>query len=192
MKRILVGLGCAALVGLGCGRGAEENVAPHPAGAPPVGSGAPPVTSAPIPNVALVPHEKLAATVPELEGWTHTKPSSATVSLPAPAAHVLTTYTRGKAEIDLEITDTGGHPDYVGSLAKVAGTSFSQSASNGYMKGTTLAGSPAVESWNHLDKLGDISILIDRRFIVHATGTSLDKIETLRELVTKVDLSKVK
>jgi len=187
VTRALIGVGCATLVAIGCGRAAEENVANAPA--PPVAS-APP--AAPAPAVALVPHEKLAATVPELEGWTHPAPSSATVTDPAPAAHVLTTYTRGKAQIDLEIMDTGGHPDYVGSLSKVAGTSFSQTASNGYMKGTTLGGSPAVESWNHVHKLGDISVLIDRRFIVHATGTGLDGVETLRTLVEKVDLKKVK
>lgn len=189
MRRALTGLGCAALLLTGCGRAAEENVAnaPQPA-ASSSGASAPSVAS----PVSLVPHEKLASTVPELEGWTHPAPSSATVSLPAPAAHVLTTYTRGRAQIDLEITDTGGHPDYVGSLSKVAGTSFSQTASNGYLKGTTLGGFPAVESWNHVHKLGDISVLIDGRFIVHATGTQLESVETLRTLIEKVDLSKVK
>jgi hypothetical protein len=189
MIRVIAALVAAALVAAACGRAAEENVANVPAPGTPAPV-APP--GPPVPVVPLIPHEKLATTVPDLEGWTHTTPSSATVSLPAPAAHVLTTYTRGRAQIDLEITDTGGHPDYIGSLSKVAGTSFSQIASNGYMKGTTLGGSPAVESWNHLDKLGDISILVDRRFIVHATGTGLDKIETLRTLVEKVDLKKVK
>ena len=189
MTRAVAALLAAALVAGACGRAAEENVANVPAPGTPAPV-APPGPAVPV--VPLIPHEKLAATVPELEGWTHPAPSSATVSLPAPAAHVLTTYTRGKAQIDLEIMDTGGHPDYVGSLSKVAGTSFSQTASNGYLKGTTLGGSPAVESWNHVHKLGDISVLIDRRFIVHATGTGLDGVETLRTLVEKVDLSKVK
>jgi hypothetical protein len=130
--------------------------------------------------------------VPDFDGWTRDPAMSATVSLPAPAAHASATYARGRARIDLEITDTGGHPDFVGSLAKIAGTTFIQKATNGYMKGTTIAGFPAVESWNHTDKLGDISILADRRFVVHATGTGLDRIETLRTLIEKVDLSKIR
>ena len=112
-------------------------------------------------------------------------------TLPAPAAHATASYTRGKARIDLEITDTGGHPDYVGSLAKVAGSTFNQKASNGYLKGTTIGGHPATESWNHVDKLGDVSVLIARRMIVHATGTGLSGIETLRSLVEKVDPAKL-
>ena len=95
-------------------------------------------------------------------------------------------YGAADKQVNLEVTDTGGHPDYVGSLAKVAGTTFNQKASNGYMRGTTLGGHPAVESWNHVDRLGDISVLMSRRFIIHATGTDLDRIQTLRSLVETV------
>ncbi len=179
-RPVVAALVAACLVA--CGRQAEENVAPRPAGATPAADAAPP-------GVTLIPHERLAARIPQLDGWTREAPVSATVSLPAPAAHATATYVRGRARIDLEITDTGGHPDYVGSLAKVAGTTFTQQASNGYLKGATLEGIPAVESWNHVDRLGDISLLVDRRFIVHATGTGLDRIETLRALVTSVKLA---
>ena len=181
------GVLCAILAASGpaCGRGQGENVAPQPV-APP----ATPPTA--VPTVPLVPHETLAALLPHLAGWTRSRPMSATVSLPAPAAHATATYSRGKARIDLEITDTAGHPDYVGALATIAGSALSQKASNGYMKGTMLAGAPAVESWNHADKLGDISVLIGRRFIIHATGTGLDRVETLRALVGKVDIKKIK
>lgn len=172
----------ALLAGVaGCGRAEEKNTAPPPAAA----------AEKAAPAVTLVPHETLATIVPALDGWTREPIQTATVSLPAPAAHATASYTRGKARIDLEITDTGGHPDYVGSLAKVAGTTFNQKASNGYLKGTTIGGHPATESWNHVDKLGDISVLIARRMIVHATGTGLTGIETLRRLVEKVDPSKL-
>jgi hypothetical protein len=169
-----------------CGRAADDNVAPPPTAS----ATAPALTTAP--SVALVPHETLLALVPDLAGWTRGATTSAAVALPAPASHAVAAYTRGQARIDFEITDTGGHPDYVGSLAKIAGTSFAQKASNGYMKGTTLAGHPAVESWNHVDRLGDISLLVDRRFVIHATGTGLDGIETLRTLVEKVKIPDVK
>ncbi len=184
MRRTLAGVACltALASAAACGRAPAENVAPPPA----------PVVAPPRAPVTLVGHERLAALVPDLQGWTREPTTSATVNLPAPAAHASATYARGKARIDLEITDTGGHPDYVGSLATVAGTSFIQKAANGYMKGTTIAGFPATESWNHTDKLGDISILVDGRFVVHATGTGLDRIETLRALIEKVDLTKIK
>jgi hypothetical protein len=166
-----------------CGRPENQNTAPPPASGSSDAAG-----GKGVPGVTLTPHDKLAALVPDLAGWSREPVQAATVNLPAPAAHARTAYSRGKARIDLELTDTGGHPDYVGSLSKIAGTAFNQKASNGYMKGTTVGGHPAVESWNHVDRLGDISVLIARRFIVHATGTSLDGIETLRTLVARVEL----
>lgn len=180
--------GLALAGSIACSQPASENVAPAPAATAETA----PATTPATPGVALVPHETLLTLVPMLDGWTRGTPTSAAVSLPAPASHAIATYTRGKARIDFELTDTAGHPDYVGSIATVAGTSFQQKASNGYMKGTTLGGHPAVESWNHVDRLGDISILVNRRFVIHATGTDLDRIETLRTLVEKVDLAKLK
>jgi hypothetical protein len=179
-------LALAVLGALACGRAEERNTAPPPAVAPDSSSAKAP------PGVILVPHEKLATLVPVLDGWTREAIQTATVSLPAPAAHATVAYTRGKARIDLEITDTGGHPDYVGSLAKVAGTTFNQKAANGYLKGTTIGWHPATESWNHVDRLGDVSVLIARRMIVHATGTGLTSIGTLRSLVEKVDPARLK
>jgi len=191
LKGLTVLTGVGLLTGVACSRSEERNDAPAqtiarpptPGRSAPAPSGAAP---APAPAVKLVSHEMLATFIPVLDGWTREATQAATVSLPAPASHATVAYTRGNARIDLEITDTGGHPDYVGSLAKIAGTTFSQKAANGYMRGTTIGGHPAVESWNHVDRLGDISVLMYRRFIIHATGTGLDRIETLRDLVETV------
>ena len=183
-KAARAALGLALLSAMACGRAGEPNTAP---------AGAPDSSSAnAAPSVNLVPHEKLATLVPVLDGWTREDIRTATVNLPAPVAHATVGYTRGKARIDLEITDTGGHPDYVGSLAKVAGTAFNQTAANGYLKGTTIGGHPATESWNHVDRLGDISVLIAGRMVVHATGSEISSIETLRSLVAKVDPATLK
>jgi len=179
VAQLLAGL--SLLADGACGRAEVQNDAPAPAR-----SASSTLTPAPAPGVTLISHDTLATFIPALGGWTREPTQAATVSLPAPAAHATAAYTRGKARIDLEVTDTGGHPDYVGSLAKVAGTTFNQKASNGYMRGTTLGGHPAVESWNHVDRLGDISVLMSRRFIIHATGTDLDRIQTLRSLVETV------
>jgi len=149
----------------------------------PVSAGTPAATKSSVP---LVPHDQLAALLPVIDGWQRGEISSGSISLPAPATNATTAYTREKARVDLEITDTGGAAEHIEALTKVAGSDFTQQASNGYMKGTTLAGFPAVESWNHVDHLGDITLLIDQRYVVHANATGLDKIETLRELIQKV------
>ena len=154
----------------GCG-GHSERVAPPP------------------PNTHLVGHQKLEAFVPKASGWSAGQVSGADVSLPAPASHVRVTFTKEKSAIDLELTDSGGDPAYVQALSSIAGTSFNQEAPNGYMKGTTVGGFPAVETFNKDDKLGEITILIAGRFVVHASGTGLATISPLQEFVSHVDLN---
>ena len=140
---------------------------------------------------SLVSHTELAALLPNIDGWQRTSPRSGLVSLPAPATNAATSYARGATKIDLEITDTGGAPEHIQPMSTVAGSDFTQTAANGYMKGTMLGGFPAIESWNHVDHVADLSILINGRFIVHASGTDVDKVETVRQLLEQVDLQKI-
>jgi len=137
-------------------------------------------------KATLVGYAKLAAELPVVEGWTREAPSGADIKLPAPASHVSAGYTRGTSRIDLEITDTGGARAYLEALSTIAGTSFNQQNADGYTKGTTFGGSPAVESWNSADHTCDLTVVVDKRFLIHAAGLNLDRIETLREFVQQV------
>jgi hypothetical protein len=142
-------------------------------------------------KVTLVGYAKLAAELPVVEGWTREAPSGADIKLPAPASHVSAGYTRGTARIDLEITDTGGAKEYLEALSTIAGTSFIQQNANGYTKGTTFGGAPAVESWNSADHTCDLTVMLAKRFLVHATGSNVDTIETLRDFVGHVKLERI-
>lgn len=149
--------------------------------------------SAPSKAVAatLVAHEQLEAFVPALEGWQRGTVTGARIKLPAPASHVSVSYTKGAARVDLELTDTGGAPQFIEPLSSIAGTSFHQETTNGYMKGTSIAGFPAVESWSGQEKIGQITILLKRRFTVYADGTGLDAIDPLRRLIARIDLARL-
>jgi hypothetical protein len=138
-------------------------------------------------KVTLVGYGKLAAALPAVDGWTREAPSGAEIKLPAPASHVSAGYTRGTSHIDLEITDTGGAKEYLEALSTVAGTAFKQENATGYTKGTTFGGFPALESWNSSDRTSDLTVVIEKRFLVHAAGVNLDRIETLRDFVTKIN-----
>jgi len=141
------------------------------------------------PAVALVGHERLEKFLPSVDGWTLARSYGADVRLPAPASHVRATFTQGHAQIDFELTDTGGDASYVQALASVAGGDFHQEAPNGYMKAVTLSGFPALESFNTDDKIGELSVLINRRFLVHASATGTSAIDPVRDLVSRVDLA---
>ncbi|MFI5177280.1 MAG: hypothetical protein ACHQO8_01880 [Vicinamibacterales bacterium] len=173
-------LAAAVVVAAACGSSSDRGVPAPRRGSAPASS---PAAAA----AGLVGHRRLEAFVPAVAGWKAGRVAGADVSLPAPASHVRATFTKDAVVVDLELTDSGGEASYVQALASIAGTPFHEEAPNGYMKGTTVAGFPAVESFNRDDNLAEITILINRRFIVHASGTG-GGVESVQDVVSHIDL----
>lgn len=188
MTRGVVAAVAAALVATSAACGHSRESAGATAGVPPPATTTAAALSPP-PSAATVGHTRLEAFVPTVSGWQLQHSMGADVQLPAPAAHVRATFKQGTTEIELELTDTGGDAAYLQALSNVAGGSFHQEAPNGYMKGAEIGGFPAIESYNRDDKLGDVTVLIKRRFIVHATATGVSSVEPVRNFVSRVDLT---
>lgn len=108
------------------------------------------------------------------------------------STQVVVTYTRGSEKLELEIADTGGAPKAIESLEHIAGSTTSRKVANGYFKGTTVASFPAVESWNTDEKVGEVSVLIRRRFIIHVAGSGLKDAAPMRALAEAVDTSRLR
>jgi hypothetical protein len=143
------------------------------------------------PEPTLVPHGRLADLMPAADGWERGPVRSAHVGAPAPSAHASAGYARGAARVEMEITDTAGQADYLEATQKIAGTSFERTSANGYIRGATIGGAPAIESWNHVDGLGEITVLVGGRFVVHASGSGIDDLETLRAFVDAVPFDRL-
>jgi len=143
-------------------------------------------------SVAPVPSSDLRAAVPLLSGWA--RGEIATQERPAPdrSSSATVTFTRGAEKLDLEIADTGGDARAIESLEHMAGSDVTRTLGNGYFKGTTISGLPAVESWNTVDKLGELSVLIRRRFIIHIAGSGLTDAAPMRALAEAVDTSRLR
>jgi hypothetical protein len=98
-------------------------------------------------------------------------------------------YVRTTARLDIDIADTGGAPEYLDATLRLAGTDVRQKADNGYLQGTTIRGYPALEAWNHVDRIAEVTIVVDGRFVVYATAAGLDGLEALRAAVDTIDLT---
>ncbi len=106
--------------------------------------------------------------------------------------HVVATFTRGSEKLELEIADTGGAPKSIESLEHMAGSSTNRTVENGYFKGTVVKSFPAVESWNTVEKVGELSVLIKRRFIIHVAGSGIKDAAPMRALAEAVDTSRLR
>lgn len=167
---------CLALAAAACG-----GEAPAPA---PDATGTQPVV--------LVPPSDLRAAVPMLSGWTRGEIATQERPVPDRSSSATVTFSRGVEKLDLEIADTGGEARAIESLEHMAGSDISRTVGNGYFKGTTINGLPAVESWNTVDKLGELSVLIRRRYIIHVAGSRLTDAAPMRTLAEAVDTARLR
>jgi hypothetical protein len=177
MMRVAILLLAVATGAAACGGGAE----PVP---PPAATGTPPV--------ALLPPADLRAAIPTLDGWARGEITLQDMTSLDRSTAAMVTFTRGGEKLDLEVADTGGDPRAIESLEHMAGSDVSRTVENGYFKGTTINGLPAVESWNTVDKLGELSVLVRRRYIIHVAGSGLVDAAPMRALAEAVDTARLR
>lgn len=149
-------------------------------------------TSAPDPN-ALMTGNELRALAPTMDGWERGALNTQTIDVPEVATVLTVSYTRaGGEQLDLEISDTAGKSSMIESLAEMAGSEFNREMLNGYLKGTTVAGSPAVESLNTDDRIGELTVLVKNRYIIHVGGKNLTDAAPMRAVVERIALDKLR
>ncbi len=142
---------------------------------------------------ALMPPDVLQVLVPAMDGWTRGAVSAQTIDVPDVASVVTVTYTHADGgQLDLEISDTAGTSSMIESLAAEAESQFNRVMGNGYLKGTMVAGSPAVEAWNTENRIGELTVLVKKRYIIHVGGTRLSDAAPMRALVERIDLAKLR
>ena len=66
-----------------------------------------------------------------------------------------------------------------------------EKTADGYTKGTTVAGFPAVESWTPAAKNGELGLLVGGRYLVKVNGSTVPDVETIRKAVEAIDLKKL-
>lgn len=137
----------------------------------------------------LMPPRALQAVVPELPEWARSTVTAQGIDLPAPATVAGATYTRGAARLDFEISDTGTGSEMVASLAATAGTPFERTLEQGYTRSTVVAGAPAIESWNATERYGELSVLVNRRYIINIGGRGIDDTSAMRALAERVNVT---
>ncbi len=179
MRRLSLLLTAAALTAgaVACGSEGAQAPADTPPGPPPV---------------ALISPEDLRAAVPQLTGWTRGDLTTQEGTTLDRSTHVLVTFLRGSEKLELEIADTGGDERAIEALEHMAGSDVNRTLDNGYFKGTMVATFPAVESWNTAESLGELNVLIRRRFVIHIAGSGLADAAPMRALAEAVDTSRLR
>jgi hypothetical protein len=141
--------------------------------------------------VEPVSFRDLMALFPTLDGWEKSKPTGEKMSSPFKYSNAEVTYTKGDANIELKLADSGFNQLLFAPFAMLMQAGYEKETQSGYEKSTKIGDQPAYEKWNSDDKAGEITTVVNKRFLMTAEGRHLDDIKTLRDVVTHIDIAKL-
>jgi hypothetical protein len=133
----------------------------------------------------------LQAVLPELEGWERGKPTGERMTAPVNFAEASVTHTKGDATISTKITDSALNQVLVAPFAMFLAGNYERETDRGYEKSVKVGDQPAFEKWDTEDKSGDLTVVVNKRFIVAIEGRGIDNAKVLHEVLEKTDLKKL-
>jgi Probable lipoprotein LpqN len=141
--------------------------------------------------VPPVDFEKLQALLPNPSGWEMGKSEGQQMTMPFAISNAEVSYAKGDQRVKLTVTDSALNQMFLAPLAMFAAANYSERSSSGYKKGISMGGSPGFESWDIDGKHGEVTLVVANRFVVQGEGSDLDSIESVRAIVSQVDLAKL-
>lgn len=142
-------------------------------------------------TVEPVSFRELQTVLPEVSGWEREEPKGEKMTLPVPFSQTETRYTKGDANVEVKIIDTGFSQLLFAPYTMLLTAGYEKESSSGYEKATTIAGNPGFEKWNKESKDGEITVVVANRFLVSLEGNDITDNKVLQEFVAKMDMSKL-
>jgi len=142
-------------------------------------------------KVEVLPFETLGEAFPEMSGWTRGEVTGSSSTFPMAMSQSEASYRNGDARIKLEVVDAALAQVMMAPLSMFMTANFSQRSSDGYKKGTTVKGQPAFEEVNTKNDTAEITVVVDKRFIVTSHGSRGTGIDPVRAVLEQMDFSKL-
>lgn len=137
-----------------------------------------------------VDFKALIGLLPEMSGWERQKPTGERMTMPVSFAQAEAHYNKGDSSVTVKVTDSGFNQLLVAPFAMMLTTGYSKETSEGYEKATTISSYPAFEKWDE-SKHGELTVFVDKRFIVEVEGSGLSSTKDLQAFLDKTDLKKL-
>ncbi len=124
-------------------------------------------------------------------GWTLSDTSGQMLNMPVPFSQAEGTYTKGDSRIEVSITDSAMNQVVLAPVTMLMASGFERETDTGYERSITLNGNPGWEKWHSDTKSGELTVLVNKRFLLKLDGTQVANLEPLKKLAAQFDFSKV-
>ena len=139
-----------------------------------------------------VDFEMLKTLLPEINGWTKGRPRGEQVNMPFAISNATAHYANGESTMDVTITDSALNQLIFAPFSIFMTSGYEERSDDGYKKAMTIAGAPGFEEWTKESGHGEVTIVVNNRYLVQATGHRVASIDPIRKAIEAVDLKKLK
>jgi len=141
--------------------------------------------------IQVVDFEKLIEILPSPEGWERSKPEGKQTSSPFSSSIAEARYTKGHFDVHVEITDSALNSMVMLPFTMMMSMNYQERSSSGYKKSVQYSKQPALEEWTADSKHGEVTIIVNKRFVVQCDGHGFDSMDVMKEVVDKIDINKL-
>lgn len=141
--------------------------------------------------VEPVSFRELQTVMPSVAGWEKGSPTGEKMSLPFAFSQASITYTKGDAQIEQKIMDSGFNQLLFTPFTMFMAAGYEKETQDGYEKSVNIAGNPGWERWDKTGRSGELNVVVGKRFLVQVEGHDLDDTKPLHAVLQQTDLSKL-
>ena len=134
---------------------------------------------------------ELQTVMPTVAGWEKGSPTGEKMSSPFSFSQASVTYTKGDAQIEQKIMDSGFNQLLFTPFTMFMAAGYEKETQDGYEKSVNIAGNPGWEKWDKTSRSGELNVVVGKRFLVQVEGHDLDDIKALHTVLAQTDLSKL-
>ena len=138
-----------------------------------------------------VTFQALQTLLPKVSGWEMGEPEGERMTAPMPYSQTEAKYTKGDAQVDVKIVDTGFAQMLVAPWSMMMAMGYSKESSSGYEKATSYANQPGFEKWEKREKHGELNLLVGKRFLLTLEGNDIPDTKVLQEFASQMDFGKL-
>ena len=138
-----------------------------------------------------VSFRELQTVMPEISGWERKSPTGERMAAPFAFSQSSTTYTNGDSNVDLKIMDSGFNQMLFAPFAMFMAAGYEKETQDGFEKSVTIGGYPGFEKWDKGTKNGELTVVVNKRFLVQVEGHDIADEKVLHSILEKTDLAKL-
>jgi type II secretory pathway pseudopilin PulG len=141
--------------------------------------------------ITVVDFEKLIALLPQPSGWDRSKPDGTQTSSPFVTSEASANYTKGTFHANVTITDSALNSMVMMPFTMMMSMNYAERSTSGYKKSVQYSGQPGLEEWNSDNKHGEMTMIVNKRYVVSVKGDGFDNMDVLKEIANAIDLNKL-